>query len=260
MTVFGPRGFGANLVHPLLCKLRLVDRANSNWDTAFGEQTGFAGTAGTVLSSNTENFTIGATTKTLKLAFDRGNSVTVTLTEGSRTAAQVVADINAAIGATVASDESGAVQLTSTWVGYYSRIAIETVADDAYTVLGFTVSDNDGTQTGGVVYFYPDVEILGQVRYSDLKAAVFNPSVIDQMSRGYMIFLKRDLRTALANHVLPPGRLPELGDLIVQFDDLVTDWKIENVRQHAHYNTADYFVVEFVRVQMSGDDQGLGDV
>lgn len=94
-----------------------------------------------------------------KVQVDGRKAVTVTLTAGiARTPAQICTDINGAFdavfGAGVLNPASviavGAVlrvKLASTWYeggGKASSIAIQTVANDAYTVLGFTVAVTQG--------------------------------------------------------------------------------------------------------------------
>lgn len=74
-----------------------------------------------------------------------GTSQTFTLTAGAaRTAAQVVADINAtAVGFVASATAEAKVQLSSLQIG--APLEIEAVASDAYTVLGFTAGAVDGT-------------------------------------------------------------------------------------------------------------------
>jgi len=105
-----------------------------------------------VTGTQSENFSItGSSNDALKLTIDGGTSLDVTLTAGTRTAAQVAADIQAAADAAfvplLASDDSGSVKIESILPqgGTGSSVEIETVANNAYTTLGFTV----GTTTAG---------------------------------------------------------------------------------------------------------------
>tara|TARA_R110002110_G_scaffold148832_2_gene339991 strand:+ start:1593 stop:2888 length:1296 start_codon:yes stop_codon:yes gene_type:complete len=113
-----------------------------------------AGSASSVTSSNSENFTIveGSSDK-VQLSVNSGPSQTATLTAGSRTAEQIVSDINSAVVDIIASDSSGNVKLTTEEKSSEARIEIETVSNDAYTVLGFSVATTRGS--GGSKYGLP---------------------------------------------------------------------------------------------------------
>lgn len=106
-----------------------------------------AATSASVLGTVAETFNVQTgVNDSLKIAIDGGAPLTFTLTAGAaRTALQVASDINTGLGATIATVSSGKILLTSTTTGASSEINIETVANDAYTLLGFTVSDNTGT-------------------------------------------------------------------------------------------------------------------
>jgi hypothetical protein len=101
-------------------------------------------TPASVTGTQTETFNIGdGTSDALKIKIGGGTSQTFTLTDGAaRTAAQVVADLAALTDAT-ASVDNGAVKITATDAA--DAIEIEAVANDCYTVLGFTAGSTSGT-------------------------------------------------------------------------------------------------------------------
>lgn len=92
-----------------------------------------------------DSFTVQAgVNDVIRLAMDGGAPSDITLTAGvGRTAAQICADINAVFPG-VAAPDTGAVRLTSTTSGSTAEISIQAVANDAYTLLGFTVADTNG--------------------------------------------------------------------------------------------------------------------
>tara|TARA_R110002110_G_scaffold148832_3_gene339994 strand:+ start:275 stop:1570 length:1296 start_codon:yes stop_codon:yes gene_type:complete len=113
-----------------------------------------AGGAPSVTGSNSENFTIAEdSSDTLTISANSGPSQTVTLTAGSRTAAQIVTDINSSTVDLTASDSSGKVKLTTAEKSSEAKIEIESVSNDAYTVLGFSVGSTRGS--GGSQYGLP---------------------------------------------------------------------------------------------------------
>lgn len=111
-----------------------------------------AGVAATVTSSNTENFTItGSSNDAFSVAVNGGPTVAITLTAGTRTAAQIARNINDdGPGGLSASVSSGAVVLTSDLPTSEGSIQIVAVSNDAYTILGFTAATTTGT--GGSKY------------------------------------------------------------------------------------------------------------
>ena len=106
-----------------------------------------APTQAAVTGSNTENFTITpSSSDAVKIKVDGGVSQTVTLTAGTRTASQIASDINSGTDLVTASaSSSGAVTLTSPSYGRRSSVEIETVSNNAYSVLGFSVATTRGT-------------------------------------------------------------------------------------------------------------------
>lgn len=138
-----------------------VSSDGSNYlDITSGDLTalGLGPAQASVTGSAAETFAItsGVNDK-LKFSIDGRTSVTVTLTAGgTQAASDIVTDINdafdAIFGAGVLNPASetadNKVKLTSAWYeggGPGSSIAIETVANDAYTALGFTVGTTRGT-------------------------------------------------------------------------------------------------------------------
>jgi hypothetical protein len=87
-----------------------------------------------------------STSHTFKLIVDGGIEVTVSLTQGATTpAATIASEINAAVGATVATvDPTSHIKLTSTVGGRFSKLKVSN--GDANTILGFT----DNTTVTGV--------------------------------------------------------------------------------------------------------------
>ena len=93
-----------------------------------------------IVSSQTGAFTVSGADDTLSLAVDGGSPQTVTLTSGSRTAAQVATEIAALTG--IASSASGSQQviIASETTGFGSSIEILPVDTDAYDLLGLNVT------------------------------------------------------------------------------------------------------------------------
>lgn len=114
-----------------------------------------AGAAASVTGSGTGTFAVTASSNdTLQISIDDGPSQTVTLTAGSaRTAAEVVADINDDLDEGVASVSGSSVKISSSSPNSESKVSIEAVSNDAYTLLGFTAGDTRGS--GGSKYGLP---------------------------------------------------------------------------------------------------------
>jgi len=113
-----------------------------------------AGSASSVTGSNSENFTIAEdSSDVLKISVNDGPSQTVTLTAGSRTAAQIATDINNSTVDLTASDSSGNVKLETGEKSFEAKIEIESVSNNAYTVLGFSAGSTRGS--GGSKYGLP---------------------------------------------------------------------------------------------------------
>ena len=109
-----------------------------------------AATSAAVLGNELDPFIITAgVDDAMLLDIDNAGGVPITLTAGLRNAAQVAAEINTAIGATVAYDNGyGALLLQSTTTGVASEIDIQNVAANAYTILGLTVAVTIGSAAG----------------------------------------------------------------------------------------------------------------
>jgi hypothetical protein len=96
-----------------------------------------------VMSSLNETFLIGAGNQDLLIRFNNETAwTTVTLTNGAAvTAAQIIADINTAYGATVASDQGGYIRLEAPYNNTSCAVYIATTGSTAAATLGFTNSD-----------------------------------------------------------------------------------------------------------------------
>ncbi len=87
----------------------------------------------------TDPFTITTGNQKLSLAFDGGTAITVTLTIGSRTPAQIAADIQSAIGkaGTAAATYNGfLIRIATATVGMGGSVAVRAIPDSAYSLLG----------------------------------------------------------------------------------------------------------------------------
>ena len=99
-----------------------------------------------VTSTNTGGYTITTTANAIKLAVNGEDAQTVTLTANTlleTTPAQTVVDALNETWPGLASEEGGAVVLTA------ETIDVQTVTNDAYTVLGFTVGKTEVANKGG---------------------------------------------------------------------------------------------------------------
>lgn len=128
-------------------------------------------TVATVTGSGAGPFAVvGGTNDAITIRLDKRTAVAVTLTAGgARTAAQVAADINTAVSAVFtgvepASVVGSSVKLTSpgglNGGGPGSIVEIVAVANDAYTLLGFTAGSTYGTAGSEVQLHYGD-ELTG---------------------------------------------------------------------------------------------------
>lgn len=92
-------------------------------------------------TETTATRTVLSTNKKLLVAINGGPAITITLTEGvGLTKAAIAAEIDAALaayGASVASP-GNAITITTDLVGSAARIEFYSIANDAYTLLGFT--------------------------------------------------------------------------------------------------------------------------
>ena len=84
----------------------------------------------------------------LAVAIDGGSTQNITLTAGSRTAAQVVSDINGTLTGAVASVSGTSVAISSSTTGTSS--SVQGVSSTALSVLGFDTSLHSGLASGGV--------------------------------------------------------------------------------------------------------------
>lgn len=102
-----------------------------------------------VTGSNAGTFSVTEdSSDTLKLKVDNGVSQTVTLTAGTRTTSNVVDDINDQTTMIVASVSSlDKVTLKSNSYGMQSEVEIESVSNNAYTILGFSTGTTNGTNS-----------------------------------------------------------------------------------------------------------------
>jgi hypothetical protein len=100
-------------------------------------------------------FTITSGTRVIKLSVDGETAITINLTTGSRSLAQVVAEINVALS-TAGGNTALALSLIAGGIhveilggtsGAASSIQILTVTNNAYTVLGFTVGSTTTTSS-----------------------------------------------------------------------------------------------------------------
>ncbi len=105
-----------------------------------------AGTTTGAASASQLAITTGSNDK-LSITVDGGAAQVVTLSGGGlRTAAQVVTDINAVLGAsaTASADANGHLKIVSASTGTGSSITLNAVANDAYTTLGITAGTSSG--------------------------------------------------------------------------------------------------------------------
>lgn len=110
-----------------------------------------AAVAGTRTGTEVGPYTItNGVNDAMLLAIDGGADQPVDLTAGTRTAQQICDDINAQTTGVTAEVSGNKVKLTSNTTGATSSVRFKTVANSAYTDLGFSVaiySGQDGTDT-----------------------------------------------------------------------------------------------------------------
>lgn len=114
--------------------------------TTAGTPVSIGSTIAGVLGTAVQNYAIVlGVNDAMQIVVDGGTSQTVTLTAGAtRTAANVVSDINTQTTGLTASVVGGKVYLQSDTTGSDSSIQIEAVAANAYTTLGFSVGSISG--------------------------------------------------------------------------------------------------------------------
>lgn len=126
--------------------------------TLAGPFTFTASSPGTVTGTEVGPYTIGSgSSDTLLLAADSGPGQTVTLTAGTRTAQQIVDEINAQTTGLTASIVSGKIRIVSNTLGDSSAVDVSSVANNAYTVLGLTPGSYDGASGTDTL----DIEVDG---------------------------------------------------------------------------------------------------
>lgn len=127
-------------------------------------------------------YTIAATNDKLKIAVDGAAAVTITLTSGAaRTAAQVAADINAALGSAIASVSSGAVLFESLTTGASSQINLESIFPNAaYGTLGIQPG---GATFAGSINSVP-IGVNLSAPFISLPSAVAGPPVPPAIATG----------------------------------------------------------------------------
>ncbi len=128
----------------------VIAAGGNNALTVLGAVTTVGGAAAT-----TANLIIGASTNKLRVSVDGGAAVDVTLTTQTAAAATVATDIQTQINAALlsagqtatvtVSDVNGHIKIASDSNGGNSEVAFSTIANDAYTALGFT---SGSTYTG----------------------------------------------------------------------------------------------------------------
>lgn len=153
-----------------------VERSVLSMVGPFYEITEDTPTAGTLLGTAIEPFTVVG--KILQVIIDENLQIDMQFTGADPLmAADVVSQINTALGATIAADETGQIRLTSTNTGTDSKIEI--VGGSAAPTLGFTVGQRDiGTDahvpvvSGVTTYQYIDEDGTAgywyRTRYKDL--------------------------------------------------------------------------------------------
>lgn len=107
-----------------------------------------------VFSTLAGPYNIDATNNTILLSINGAANQTVTLTQGvARTATQVCSDISAVTSATMTCTVSGTqtLRLDTLLKGPTASITFVTVANSAYTVLGFTVGTTSGSNLGQII-------------------------------------------------------------------------------------------------------------
>lgn len=137
-----------------------VERSITDEAGPYTELTAAVATAATLLGSETGSFNVTGLTFEVKVNND--SSVVVTFTgTNPLTPAQVVSQINAALGASIASEESSKIRLTSSTTGTASKL--EVIDGTTLAELGFSIGDRD----------------VGEDAYIDLVPGTENYTFID---------------------------------------------------------------------------------
>lgn len=143
------------------------------------------GISDSIVTNNSENFTISAGNKVLKIKFNDSSIgytnafTTVTLTEGTRTAAQIAANINSAVGLTLAfvyvdDDGNNKVKIIAPSGATVYNIFVGVTGSTCLTVLGLTGNDTEPAVLNGPMTtqrftcrtdkFYQMVDVSDQIR------------------------------------------------------------------------------------------------
>lgn len=105
-----------------------------------------AATGGTHTGTEVENFTIGAgSSDAFSFDLDGGGTQSGTVAAGTYTAAQLAALLNAATTGITFEDADGKIKFTDNTTGSSHYITLNAIANDMYSVLGWTEDDYYGT-------------------------------------------------------------------------------------------------------------------
>lgn len=138
-----------------------VKRSTDGENGTYSLLTANAPASATLLAPTTGNYDVPG--KTLQVIIDRDSQVDILFAGlGDLTTAQVVDQINTALGDTIASDDANAVRLTSTEDGTFSRVEI--VGGSAAAEFGWSAGDRD----------------IGEDAHVTLQAGVSSYSYVDQ--------------------------------------------------------------------------------
>ena len=105
-------------------------------------------TQAVITGTISENYIITDTNKYLNVKINAGVEVLVTLTTGTRTAAQVAGEITTALSPyATAADVAGTVVITSVESGSGTSLELQAITNSAYSTLGMSVGSVSGTST-----------------------------------------------------------------------------------------------------------------
>ncbi len=128
-------------------------------------ETTAAAASAAVLTGSATSTSFFVSGLTLQVSVDGGTAVTTTFTGSNPIAiATIVTQLNTALGASIASNASNAIRLTSTTVGTGSRIQV--LSGTSLSILGFTASQEDF----GEDIYIPLVANQTSYEYTDLAA------------------------------------------------------------------------------------------
>lgn len=157
-------------------------------------------------TETTATRTVLSTNKKLLVAINGGPAVTITLTEGvGLTKAAIAAEIDAALtayGASVAATVGNAIEITTDLVGSAARIEFYAIANDAYTLLGFTAGSGAaevGTDDNRSIKFETFVDgVSDNTLTYDLTAG--SARTVDQVVAELNIAFAGDTMTLVASN------------------------------------------------------------